>query len=35
MQQVRQFPGHEKEVWDYYRNNPNALAARAGAALRG
>ena len=19
-------PGREKEVWDYYRNNPNALA---------
>ena len=23
---ARQMPGREKEVWDYYRNNPNALA---------
>jgi trigger factor len=23
---VRAFPGREKEVWDYYRNNPQALA---------
>jgi trigger factor len=27
MEQVRQMPGREQEVWDYYRNNPNALAA--------
>jgi trigger factor len=23
---ARAFPGHEKEVWDHYRNTPNALA---------
>jgi len=23
---ARQMPGREKEVWDFYRNNPNALA---------
>jgi trigger factor len=23
---VRQFPGREKEVWDFYQKNPNALA---------
>jgi trigger factor len=27
MEQVRQMPGREQEVWDYYRNNPGALAA--------
>jgi trigger factor len=27
MEQVRQMPGREQQVWDYYRNNPNALAA--------
>jgi trigger factor len=27
MEQVRQLPGREQEVWDYYRNNPSALAA--------
>ena len=26
MERVRQFPGREKEVWDYYQKNPNALA---------
>jgi trigger factor len=26
MEQVRQMPGREREVWDYYRNNPGALA---------
>jgi trigger factor len=26
MEQVRQLPGREQQVWDYYRNNPNALA---------
>ena len=23
---VRQYPGQEKEVWEYYRKNPQALA---------
>jgi trigger factor len=27
MEQVRQMPGREQEVWDYYRNNPSALGA--------
>ena len=27
MEQVRQLPGREQQVWDYYRNNPSALAA--------
>ena len=27
MEQVRQMPGREQQVWDYYRNNPSALAA--------
>jgi trigger factor len=27
MEQVRQLPGREQQVWDYYRNNPNSLAA--------
>jgi trigger factor len=26
IERVRQMPGREKEVWDYYRNNNNALA---------
>jgi trigger factor len=26
MEQVRQMPGREQQVWDYYRNNPAALA---------
>ena len=26
MEQVRQMPGREQQVWDYYRNNPGALA---------
>lgn len=26
-QQVRQFPGREQEVWEYYQKNPGALAA--------
>jgi len=25
--QARMMPGREQQVWDYYRNNPNALAA--------
>ena len=24
---ARQMPGREQEVWDYYRNNPQALAS--------
>jgi len=27
MEQARQMPGREQQVWDYYRKNPNALAA--------
>lgn len=27
MDQARQLPGREQQVWDYYRNNPGALAA--------
>ena len=27
MEQLRQLPGREQEVWDYYRKNPGALAA--------
>jgi trigger factor len=27
MEQVRQFPGQEQRVWDYYRKNPEAVAA--------
>lgn len=26
VQRARQFPGQEKQVWDFYRNNPQALA---------
>ena len=26
MEQVRQLPGREQQVWDYYRDNPGALA---------
>ena len=26
VERARQFPGQEKQVWDYYRNNPAALA---------
>ena len=26
LERARQFPGQEKAVWDYYRNNPEALA---------
>ena len=26
MEQARRFPGQEREVWDYYRKNPSALA---------
>ena len=27
MERVRQYPGREREVWDYYQKNPNAIAA--------
>jgi len=27
MEQVRQLPGREQQVWDYYRNNPAAIAS--------
>jgi trigger factor len=27
MEQARQRPGQEQQVWDYYRNNPGAIAA--------
>jgi len=27
VEQARQLPGREKQVWDYYRNNPQALAS--------
>jgi len=26
VEQLRQLPGREQEVWDYYRKNPGALA---------
>lgn len=26
VEKTRQYPGQEKQVWDYYRNNPQALA---------
>jgi trigger factor len=26
VERARQFPGQEKQVWDYYRNNPGAMA---------
>jgi len=26
MDQVRQFPGQERQIWEYYQKNPNALA---------
>ena len=26
IERARSMPGREKEVWDYYRNNANALA---------
>jgi trigger factor len=27
MENVRQFPGREQQVWEYYRKNPQAIAA--------
>ena len=35
VERARQIPGREQEVWDYYRKNPQALAERARADLRG
>ena len=35
MEHARQFPGQEQQVWDYYRQNPQAVAALARADLRG
>jgi trigger factor len=26
VERTRQFPGQEKQIWDYYRNNPQAMA---------
>ena len=26
MERVRQYPGEEKQVWDFFRNNPQAMA---------
>jgi trigger factor len=30
MEQVRQFPGQERQIWEYYQKNPDALAALRG-----
>jgi len=27
VERIRQFPGQEQKVWEFYRNNPNALAS--------
>ena len=27
MDRVRQYPGQEKQVWEFYQKNPNALAS--------
>ena len=27
VERARQFPGQEQQVWEYYRNNPNAVAS--------
>ena len=27
VERARQVPGREQEVWDFYRNNPDALAS--------
>jgi trigger factor len=27
VEQARQFPGQEQQVWEYYRKNPQALAS--------
>ena len=27
VEQARQFPGQEQQVWDYYRKNPQAVAS--------
>ena len=26
VEQVRQFPGQERQIWEYYQKNPGALA---------
>ena len=33
VERVRMFPGREKQVWDFYRNNPQALAQICAPAL--
>ena len=35
VERARQFPGQEQQVWEFYRNNPQALAEPARADLRG
>ena len=35
MEQARQFAGQEQRVWEYYRQNPQAVAVAARADLRG
>jgi trigger factor len=27
MERIRQYPGQEKQVWEFYQKNPNALAS--------
>ncbi len=27
VERLRQFPGQEQKVWEYYRNNPDAMAS--------
>ncbi len=27
MEQARQYPGQERQIWEYYQKNPNAIAA--------
>ncbi len=34
VERVRAFPGREKQVWDFYRNNPQALAQFARPSMR-
>ena len=37
VEHIRQYPGREQQLWDMFRNNPEALAerARAGAGEQG
>ncbi len=35
VERARQFPGQEQQVWEYYRQNPQALSCAARAAVRG